>query len=110
MIALFTIMMCKYRVFRQSIQFGDAIIVEYLYAYFIPLCWLMTGKQNYVEMGKDQDGQENGSMANGCLHGIKCNLSIRRVCTSHPHLRECKAILPTCPWLQDTRGFQKSNT
>jgi hypothetical protein len=53
MIALFTIITRKYRVFRESVRCGDAIVVEYLYEYFIRL-WLMTGKSNYVEIGLSQ--------------------------------------------------------
>jgi len=53
MIALFTIITRKYRVFRESVRCGDDIVVEHLYEYFIPL-WLMTGKQNYVEIGLSQ--------------------------------------------------------
>jgi hypothetical protein len=43
----------KYKLFRLAVRYGDAILVEYLYEYFIPV-WLMTGKHNYVEIALNQ--------------------------------------------------------
>jgi hypothetical protein len=43
----------KYKLFRLSVRYGDAILVEYLYEYFIPV-WLMTSKHNYVEIALNQ--------------------------------------------------------
>jgi hypothetical protein len=43
----------QYKLFRLSVRNGDAVLVEYLYEYFIPI-WIMTGKHNYVEIGLNQ--------------------------------------------------------
>jgi hypothetical protein len=43
----------KYKLFRLSVRHGDAIMVEHLYEYFIPI-WIMTGKHNYVEIALNQ--------------------------------------------------------
>jgi hypothetical protein len=79
MIALFTIITRKYRVFRESVRCGDAIVVEYLYEYFIPL-WLMTGKQNYVEIGLSQIEDLYGRVPYHILQVIREN----RMLPIHP--------------------------
>ena len=42
-----------YKLFCVSVRNGDAIMVEYLYEYFIPI-WLMTSNHNYVEIALTQ--------------------------------------------------------
>jgi hypothetical protein len=42
-----------YKLFRVLVRNGDAVLVEYLYEYFIPI-WLMTSKHNYVEIALNQ--------------------------------------------------------
>jgi hypothetical protein len=43
----------KYKLFRLSVHNGDAVMVEFLYMFFIHI-WLMCGKHNYVEIGLNQ--------------------------------------------------------
>jgi hypothetical protein len=42
-----------YKLFRVSVQNVNAMLVEYLYKYCIPI-WLMTSKHNYVEIALNQ--------------------------------------------------------
>jgi hypothetical protein len=53
MCILFAQLTRKYKVFRLSVRNGDAILVEYLYEFFIPI-WLVTAKHNYVEIALNQ--------------------------------------------------------
>jgi hypothetical protein len=79
MMVLFTILCRKYRVFRQSVWHGDAIVVEALYKYFIPV-WLMVGKQNYVEIGLSQIEDLYGPVSFHVLQSICKN----RMLPLHP--------------------------